>query len=133
MVMVSPAVRLTGASSDQLQTADHPGRSRGCRGSATEDDRPPPCPAALEERRAALSQRANILGLRPLGPLGDVELHPLVLLEGAVTRGHDRREVRKHVLAAVILGDEAESLVPVEPFDGTGGHDFLLADSEVRT
>jgi hypothetical protein len=34
----------------------------------------------------------------------------------------DRREVNKHVAAAVIVGDEAITLFSVEPFNSSGQH-----------
>src|SRR4051812_12666367 len=91
-------------------------------------------PSCFQPRgRVAWSERADVLRLRALGALRDVVLHSLVLLEGAETLSHDGGEMRENVLAAVILGDEAETLVRVEPFDGTGSHDFSLPTCESRT
>ncbi|GLW34625.1 hypothetical protein Areg01_75620 [Actinoplanes regularis] len=38
--------------------------------------------------------------------------------------------MREHVSATVVLGDEAETLVTVEPFDGTGSHTLLPENRE---
>src|SRR5918998_2910776 len=72
------------------------------------------------------SERANVLRLRTLGALGEVELDLLVLVERLVAAGLDRGEVDEHVLAATILRDEAEALVGVEPLDGALSHDLFL-------
>src|SRR4051812_12046292 len=68
------------------------------------------------------SERADIRRLRALRALGDVELHPLVLLETAEAARGDRREVGEDVGAAAVLADEAEALVAVEPLHGTCSH-----------
>jgi len=61
--------------------------------------------------------RADVLCLRALLTLGDVELHPLVLIEAAVAVGCDGRVVDEYVRAAAVLGDEAEALLGVEPLN----------------
>src|SRR5207249_7012208 len=68
------------------------------------------------------SEPADVLRLRALAALRDVELHPLVLLQAAEAGGRDGREVGEHVSAAVVGRDETEALVCVEPFHRTGGH-----------
>src|SRR4029079_616086 len=66
----------------------------------------------------------NLLRLRALLALGDVELDLLALVEGAVPVRDDRREVHEHVGRAVIGRDEPEALVCVEPLDCSLHHDL---------
>src|SRR4051794_36415997 len=61
------------------------------------------------------SDRADVLRLRALLALGDVELDALRLVERLVAAPRDRREVAEHVGAAAVLLDEAEALLRVEP------------------
>src|SRR3712207_6817158 len=68
------------------------------------------------------SDGANLLRLRPLLALSDLELHPLVLLQRAVAAGLDGREVDEHVSTPAVDGDEAEALVCVEPLHGSLRH-----------
>src|SRR3954451_18250061 len=68
------------------------------------------------------SDRNDVLRLRALGALGDLELHALVLVQRAVALGRDRRVVDEDVCAAAVLGDEAEALLSVEPLHGTLCH-----------
>src|SRR3954452_22381197 len=81
------------------------------------------------QRRSGLfmmrSGDANVLRLRALGALGEVELDLLVLLERLVAAGLDGGEVDEHVLAAAVLRDEAEALLGVEPLDGSLSHDLF--------
>ena len=58
--------------------------------------------------------RADVLGLRALLALRDVELDPLVLVQAAVTIRLDGREVDENVLASAVDTDEPEALVRVE-------------------
>src|SRR5690606_6615364 len=44
------------------------------------------------------------------------------LFEVAEAAARDVAVVDEHVRAALVLGDEAEALLAVEPLDGTGGH-----------
>src|SRR5262245_39219964 len=67
------------------------------------------------------SDRADVLRLRALRTLNDVELDPLVLVQGAITIGDDGGEVDEDVLSAVD-GNEAKALVSVEPLDGSLRH-----------
>src|SRR2546423_5490938 len=78
--------------------------------------------------RARYSDWPNRLGLRALGPLDDVELDPLVLPQFAEAARVDGRVMHEDVRAASVLGNEAESLVGVEPLDGTGGHESPSVD-----
>src|SRR5690349_9782436 len=66
----------------------------------------------------------DVYCLGTLGALLDVEGNLLVLFEGAVARGVDRRVVSENVLAAIFRRDEAEALFGVEPFHGTCSHFF---------
>src|SRR3954471_24068365 len=68
------------------------------------------------------SDRADVLRLRALRALGDVELDLLVLVQGLVTLGLDGRVVHEDVVAAVLLGDEAEALLRVEPHNSALSH-----------
>src|SRR5260370_42564918 len=72
------------------------------------------------------SARANVLSLRALRTLGDVELDLLVLVQRLVTLRLDRRVVHENVVAAVLLRDEAETLLGVEPLHGALSHCSLL-------
>jgi RimJ/RimL family protein N-acetyltransferase len=72
------------------------------------------------------SDRADVLRLRALGALGEVELDLLVLVQGPEAVRRDRRVVHEHVGAAAVLGDEAEALFAVEPLHCSASHDLLL-------
>src|SRR3954470_10153114 len=85
-----------------------------------------PRPSARSGLFAMRSGDADVLRLRTLRALSEVELDLLVLLERLVAAGLDGREVNEHVLAAAILSDEAEALVSVEPLDGALSHDLFL-------
>src|SRR6516225_8128586 len=91
------------ASSDDLR------RSPSCPGAAGHDGPPSqaetgnrrdrPIPAAQASRTARLNglERLDLLGLRALGPLDGRVLHPLVLLEAAVTVSLDGGVVHEDV------------------------------------
>src|SRR6478735_68928 len=79
---------------------------------------------AVSER---CSDGADLLGLRALGTLGDVELHALGLLERAVAAALDGAVVHEDVRAATVLGDEAEALFSVEPLDCSLCHGNLIS------
>src|SRR3569833_275770 len=68
------------------------------------------------------SERANVLRLRALGALRDVELDLLVLVQGLVALRLDGRVVHEDVVAAVLLRNEAETLLGVEPLNGALSH-----------
>src|SRR3954466_12086193 len=68
------------------------------------------------------SDEADLVGLRALLALRDLELDPLVLLQAAVAAGLDRGEVHEHVGATPILADETVALVGVEPLHGSLCH-----------
>src|SRR5216684_8593295 len=73
------------------------------------------------------SEGADVVSLRALGALGGGVFHLLVFIQGAVAAGVDGRVVNEDVGAAVIGGDEAVSLVCVEPLHGSLSH--LLSPS----
>ena len=73
---------------------------------------------------ACLLQALDVRCLGALRPLGDLEAHPLVLLEAPVSTRRDGREVREHVRATVIRSDEAKTFFRVEPLNGTLRHAF---------
>jgi hypothetical protein len=72
------------------------------------------------------SERADLLRLRALGALADLELHGLPLLEAPVAVRLDGAVVDEQVLTAVGRGDEPVALLGVEPLDGSLRHAVLL-------
>ena len=78
------------------------------------------------ERSMRLSQNrsdgSNVLGLGAFLAARHVELDLLAVLEFAVSASFDGGVVDEDVGTALVLLDESESLVGVEPLDGTGGH-----------
>src|ERR671931_2142928 len=72
--------------------------------------------------RSLTLEHAHVGGLDALASLLHVELDDLPLVQRAVAGRLDRGEVYEHVLAAV-TGDEAVTLVRVEPLDGSNGHE----------
>src|SRR4051794_23453371 len=81
-----------------------------------------PSGADRGSRTAVLLERTDVLRLRALLALGDVELHPLVLVQAAVAVCLDRRVVDEDVSAATVRGDEAEALFAVEPLHAALRH-----------
>src|SRR4051812_9472434 len=79
-------------------------------------------PLLAVARTAVRSQRADVLRLRALGTLGDLELDLLVLVQGLVALGLNRRVVNEDVVAAAVLSDEAEALFCVEPLNSALSH-----------
>src|SRR3954451_13372152 len=75
------------------------------------------------------SDGADVLRLRALRALRDVELDLLVLVQGLVALGLDGRVVHEDVVAAVLLRDEAEALLGVEPLHGALSHCSLTPSS----
>lgn len=61
----------------------------------------------------------NILGLQPLLPLTDAELHLLAFDQRAVAVATDSTEMDEYIRARLTL-NEAKSLGIVEPFNRTG-------------
>ena len=77
------------------------------------------------------SEGANLVSLRALRALGDLELDALCLVERTVAVGLDRRVVNEDVGASAILCDEAEALFSVEPLHGALCHgDNSFFDSQ---
>jgi hypothetical protein len=72
-----------------------------------------------------VADRPDVLGLRALLALGDIELDPLVLIEAAVARRVDGRVVDENVGTAAIWGDETETLLAVEPLHAALSHSLL--------
>src|SRR5262245_27254437 len=98
---------------------------------------PHPCGCEPWFRGYALSGGNDVLGLRALLALGDVEGDLLALAQLTVTAlGADGGVVREDVGAAAVLLDEAEALFRVEPLNGARSHVDLLLDrckTETRT
>src|SRR5262249_30831605 len=69
-----------------------------------------------------LGDRADVGPLRALLALGHLVLDLLVLLEVPVAVTDDRAEVHENVVATVVLGDESEALLGVEPLHGSCAH-----------
>src|SRR3954468_210152 len=92
-----------------------------CRGERMNAERRPAEPVGPPFAECG-SERADVLRLRALLALGDVELHLLILVEAAEAARRDRGEVGEDVGAAVVRADEAEALVGVEPLHGTCSH-----------
>jgi hypothetical protein len=67
-------------------------------------------------------ERSDAPGLKALEPLLGLEVHLLSLDQLPVARAFDGREVGKDIGAAVVRGDEPESLGGVESLHGTCCH-----------
>src|SRR6266568_1371235 len=67
-------------------------------------------------------ERADLLGLRALRASPGGELDPLVLRKAAETVGLDGRVVNEDVGGAVVGGNEAVTLVGVEPLHDALSH-----------
>src|SRR5665213_1376804 len=65
-------------------------------------------------------RRPNVDRLETLGPLLDVELDRLTLLEGAEAIHLDGGVMHEHIVPTARLRDEAEALLGVEPLDCSG-------------
>src|SRR5690242_14398480 len=111
------------------------GTRRGTRDTAYDHGAPPHdsgedrCPAKsrLISRSGALpgsGDDANLLGLRALLALRDLEFHALAVFERLVAVHLDRGEVDEHVLPPVDR-DEAGALLAVEPLHGALCHGAL--------
>src|SRR5215467_9647226 len=64
---------------------------------------------------AALLDGLDVLHLRALRPLRDLEADLLILFQRLEPASLDRREMREQVLAAAVGSDEAEPLRIIEP------------------
>src|SRR5699024_1160789 len=91
-----------------------PPRRRGRRRTGQERDAPARSVLLTSCRR---SDGADLLGLRPLVALADLELHALPLVEGAVAVHVDLAVVHEDVCAASVDLDESVALFGVEPLD----------------
>src|SRR5690348_9001044 len=70
-----------------------------------------------------LFENADVRSLHSLRPLGDVEGNPLIFMERlAVDIAANLRKVCEDVFAALVRGDEAETLTVVEPLHVTCAH-----------
>ncbi len=67
-------------------------------------------------RVLVVSERTDVLRLRALRTLRDVELDLLVLVEALVAVGLNGRVVHEDVVAAVLLRDEAEAFSALNHF-----------------
>src|SRR5699024_1202138 len=76
----------------------------------------------LAEIDRNFSDRADVLGLRALLSLADLELDALVLLERLEARALDGGVVDEEVGGTVLRGDEPVALLRVEPLDGALCH-----------
>src|SRR4051812_2818801 len=77
--------------------------------------------AASSRRRARLGCLGDVGGLQAFGALSDLELDLLTLFQRPESFTGDRRVVDEHVLA-VLLADEAEPFLRVEPLHVTNCH-----------
>src|SRR5207344_2218529 len=73
-----------------------------------------------------LGDDADVAGLRAFLALRHVELDLLVLLQVAEPVACDRAVVHEDVGATVVLGDEAEALLAVEPLHSSCSHVLFL-------
>ena len=67
----------------------------------------------------------NVLGFESLAAFDQLKADGLAFVEGFEAPASDRGVVDEDVLTG-ILGDEAEALFVVEPFDFAAGHTVLL-------
>src|SRR5690242_11054638 len=74
-----------------------------------------------------------VRGRLPAPLIGDeIEAQLLALVQLAEAGALDGSDVDEGVLAAVILRDEAEAPLGVEPFDGSRCHEFLVSQALAR-
>jgi len=76
-------------------------------------------------------ERTNVFCLEAFLAFGDVELDALVFFQRTVSAGLNSTEVCEHVSPSVIGCNEPESLIGVEPFNGSLCHGvslFVLGD-----
>src|SRR5687768_12684752 len=115
---------------EDVRTCEEPGKIPGS-STDSESQRGRQAVPVSDASLAACSEGTNVRRLQALLALLDVELDLLVLVQGLVAGRLNRAEVREHVLAAVVGGDEAKALVGVEPLDGSCCHYWLLLTSFV--
>src|ERR1700688_3687284 len=75
-------------------------------------------------RAVRSSDWTDLLGLRALGAASRGVLHPLIVLEAAITVSLDGGVVHEDVGRAVVGGDETIALVRVEPLHCSLSHYF---------
>ena len=76
----------------------------------------------------------DVVRLHALRALDDVKLHALILVQRPETWDVDGFVVYEDILAsAVVNSDETETLVGVEPLDGSQSHVVLLRKLTHRT
>src|SRR4051812_7456458 len=80
-----------------------------------------PCSRFTRSGGCLCAHPAHVGSLQALGALADIELHLLVLLQVAEPRLLDGAEMYEYIRPA-ILGDEAVSLLGVEPLHHTSCH-----------
>src|SRR3954453_21188869 len=84
--------------------------------------RRPPAQCGGSSISLTRSDGLNVLGLRALRGLGDLEIDTLVLVQRAGALALGRRVVHEDVGAAAVLSNEAEALLSVEPLHRTLCH-----------
>ncbi len=72
-------------------------------------------------------ERSNVFSLKAFLAFGDVELDALVFIQRAVSAGLNGAEVCEHISSSVIGCNESESLIGVEPFNGSLSHGVSLS------
>ena len=77
-------------------------------------------PGAAGRARRAAAKTCDVLRLRPLLPLADLELHALTFVERLEAGTLDRREMDETVLATAVWRDEPVALLCVEPLHCSG-------------
>jgi hypothetical protein len=60
--------------------------------------------------------------LRAFGCLFNLELDPLIILEGTISTPTDFGGVDEQIFSTVVGSDKAKALIAVEPFDGSLCH-----------
>src|SRR5215831_21377860 len=90
------------------------------KGAAARNARQPP------EVRTPSGDRPDVGALRALLALRHLVLDLLVLLETLVAITGDAAEMHEDVGATVVLGDESEALLGVEPLHGSCAHERSL-------
>src|SRR5436189_5681866 len=73
-------------------------------------------------RRSSRLHDTNVRRLKALLTLRDLKLYLLILVDIPKSRPADRAEMHENVRATVLLRNKAETLTPVQPFDGSCRH-----------
>src|SRR5690606_35052788 len=88
--------------------------------------RDPPCHEYVSvdvTSQLSRSSGGHSLRLAPLGPVDDLEIDDLAVIEGLEAVDRDLRPVDEDVVVPLNL-DEAVALLRVEPLDGASPHTF---------